>query len=123
MRRIAGNEKKLNEDSAKIADLTEEYKEASDFNDSLMLLMGDIYTGLDSINTQEGLLYNMNQGDNADRRAEIRRNLAAIKARLNANKQLPAGMEAKVKEFRQPNSAPPRQSTSSRLISLSRTRR
>ncbi len=60
--------------------------------------MGDIYTGLDSINMQEGLLYNMNQGDNADRRAEIRRNLAAIKARLNANKQLPpADMEAKVK--------------------------
>ena len=100
----AGNEKKLNEDSAKIADLTEEYKEASDFNDSLMLLMGDIYTGLDSINMQEGLLYNMNQGDNADRRAEIRRNLAAIKARLNANKQLLADMEAKVKNSGNQNS-------------------
>ncbi len=96
----AGNEKKLNEDSAKIADLTEEYKEASDFNDSLMLLMGDIYTGLDSIN----MLYNMNQGDNADRRAEIRRNLAAIKARLNANKQLLADMEAKVKNSGNQNS-------------------
>ncbi len=95
----AGNEKKLNEDSAKIADLTEEYKEASDFNDSLMLLMG-----LDSINMQEGLLYNMNQGDNADRRAEIRRNLAAIKARLNANKQLLADMEAKVKNSGNQNS-------------------
>lgn len=92
-----GNEKKLDEDSAKIADLTEEYKEASDFNDSLMLLMGDIYTGLDSINMQEGLLYNMNQGDNADRREEIRRNLSAIKARLNANKKLLNDMEAKVK--------------------------
>lgn len=100
----AGNEKKLDEDSAKIADLTEEYKEASDFNDSLMLLMGDIYTGLDSINMQEGLLYNMNQGDNADRRAEIRRNLAAIKARLNANKQLLADMEAKVKNSGNQNS-------------------
>ncbi len=93
----AGNDKKLDEDSAKIADLTMEYKEASDFNDSLMLLMGDIYTGLDSINMQEGLLYNMNQGDNADRREEIRRNLSAIKARLNANKKLLADMEAKVK--------------------------
>ncbi len=66
--------------------------------------MGDIYTGLDSINMQEGLLYNMNQGDNADRRAEIRRNLAAIKARLNANKQLLADMEAKVKNSGNQNS-------------------
>ncbi len=100
----AGNQKKLNEDSAKIADLTEEYKEAADFNDSLMLLMGDIYTGLDSINMQEGLLYNMNQGDNADRREEIRRNLSAIKARLNANKKLLADMEAKVKNTGNQNS-------------------
>ncbi len=91
------NQDKLDEDSAKIADLTENYKEASDFNDSLMLLMGDIYTGLDSINMQEGLLYNMGQGDNADRREEIRRNLSAIKARLNANKKLLADMEAKMK--------------------------
>lgn len=100
----AGNQKKLDEDSVKIADLTQEYKEASDFNDSLMLLMGDIYTGLDSINMQEGLLYNMNQGDNADRREEIRRNLSAIKARLNANKQLLADMEAKVKNSGNQNS-------------------
>lgn len=100
----AGNQKKLDEDSVKIADLTQEYKEASDFNDSLMLLMGDIYTGLDSINMQEGLLYNMNQGDNADRREEIRRNLSAIKARLNANKQLLADMEAKVKSSGNQNS-------------------
>lgn len=100
----AGNQKKLDEDSAKIADLTEEYKEAADFNDSLMLLMGDIYTGLDSINMQEGLLYNMNQGDNADRREEIRRNLSAIKARLNANKKLLADMEAKVKNSGNQNS-------------------
>ena len=55
----SGNQKKLDEDSIKIADLTAEYEEATSFNDSLMLLMGDIYTGLDSINTQEGLLYNM----------------------------------------------------------------
>lgn len=100
----AGNQKKLDEDSAKIADLTQEYKEAADFNDSLMLLMGDIYTGLDSINMQEGLLYNMNQGDNADRREEIRRNLSAIKARLNANKKLLADMEAKVKNSGNQNS-------------------
>ncbi len=49
----SGNTKKLEEDSARIAELTAEYAEANSFNDSLMLLMGDIYTGLDSINMQE----------------------------------------------------------------------
>lgn len=90
-------EETVNEDSIKIAELTSDYEEATTFNDSLMLLMGDIYTGLDSINTQEGLLYNMGAGDNADRRAEIRRNLSAIKQRLAANKALLLQMEAKVK--------------------------
>lgn len=101
----AGNEqKKIAEDSVKIADLTAEYEEATNFNDSLMLLMGDIYAGLDSINTQEGLLYNMSSGDATDRRAEIRRNLSAIKSRLAANKQLLATMEAKVKASGNENS-------------------
>lgn len=93
----SGNEKKLAEDSARIAELTSEYAEASSFNDSLMLLMGDIYTGLDSINMQEGLLYNMGNGENVDRRAEIRQNLSNIKARLAANKELLENMEAKLK--------------------------
>lgn len=93
----AGNQKKIEEDSIRIADLTAEYQEAATFNDSLMLLMGDIYTGLDSINMQEGLLYNMGTGDSADRRAEIRRNLASIKARLAANKELLSSMEARLK--------------------------
>ncbi|MCM1152941.1 MAG: hypothetical protein NC328_04750 [Muribaculum sp.] len=92
----SGNEKKLQEDSARIVDLSEQYKEATNFNDSLLLLMGDIYTGLDSINQQEGLLYNMGTGDNVDRRAEIRHNLANIKARLNANRQLLQEMESKL---------------------------
>lgn len=98
------DQNKINEDSIKIADLTAEYEEATNFNDSLMLLMGDIYTGLDSINTQEGLLYNMGTGDSADRRAEIRRNLSSIKARLAANRQLLATMEAKVKASGNENS-------------------
>ena len=92
----AGNQKKLEEDSLRIAELTSQYEEASTFNDSLMLLMGDIYTGLDSINSQEGLLYNMGVGDQGDRRAEIRHNLSVIKERLEANKKLLAEMEAKV---------------------------
>lgn len=91
-------------DSESIADLTAEYQEATSFNDSLLLLMGDIYTGLDSINTQEGLLYNMGSGENTDQRAEIRRNLSTIKARLAANKKLLADMEAKVKKSGTENS-------------------
>lgn len=90
-------EQKINEDSIKLVDLTAEYEVATSFNDSLMLLMGDIYTGLDSINMQEGLLYNMGNNENGDRREEIRRNLSAIKARLAANKKLLAQLEAKVK--------------------------
>lgn len=100
----SGNQKKLEEDSLKIADLSEQYQEAASFNDSLMLLMGDIYTGLDSINTQEGLLYNMGAGDNVDRRAEIRQNLANIKARLAANRQVLDEMEAKLKNSSNQNS-------------------
>lgn len=99
----SGNEKKLDEDSIRIADLTADYQEATSFNDSLMLLMGDIYTGLDSINTQEGLLYNMGDGENVDRRDEIRRNLANIKARLNANRALLDQMEAKLKNSNNQN--------------------
>lgn len=93
----SGNNKRLAEDSAKIAELTAEYTDATSFNDSLMLLMGDIYSGLDSINMQEGLLYNMGNGENVDRRAEIRQNLANIKARLASNKALLEQMENKVK--------------------------
>lgn len=93
----SGNSQKLAEDSARIAELSADYAEANSFNDSLMLLMGDIYTGLDSINMQEGLLYNMGNGENVDRRAEIRQNLANIKARLAANRALLDDMEAKLK--------------------------
>lgn len=98
------DEKKIQEDSTKIADLTAQYEEATNFNDSLMLLMGDIYTGLDSINTQEGLLYNMGTGDAANRREEIRKNLSTIKARLAANKALLESMEAKMKASGNENS-------------------
>ncbi|MDE6866833.1 MAG: hypothetical protein K2J23_05500, partial [Muribaculaceae bacterium] len=83
---------------------TAEYKEATSYNDSLLLLMGDIYTGLDSINMQEGLLYNMGLGDSPDRRAEIRQNLSNIKARLAANRQLLESMEAKLANSGQENS-------------------
>lgn len=91
------DETKVNDDSIKLAQLSSDYDEATTFNDSLMLLMGDIYAGLDSINTQEGLLYNMGSGDNSDRRAEIRRNLASIRERLATNRALLADMERRLK--------------------------
>ncbi len=100
----SGKTKKLEEDSARIAELTAEYAEANSFNDSLMLLMGDIYTGLDSINIQEGLLYSMGSGENVNRRAEIRQNLANIKARLASNKALLDKMEAQLKASGNENS-------------------
>lgn len=100
----SGNSQKLADDSARIAELTAEYAEANSFNDSLMLLMGDIYTGLDSINMQEGLLYSMGSGESIDRRAEVRQNLANIKARLSANRALLDKMEAQLKASGNQNS-------------------
>lgn len=94
--------RELDSDSMKIADLTSEYNQATSFNDSLMLLMGDIYTGLDSINQQEGLLRSLG-GDNTGRRAEIRQNLENIRARLNANRQLLNDMEVKLKSSNNQN--------------------
>lgn len=93
----SGYKEKAQQDSIRIAELTADYEEAATFNDSLMLLMADIYNGLDSINMQEGLLYNTGNGEH-DRRAEVRRNLSAIKARLAANQQLLSQMEKKMKD-------------------------
>ena len=99
-----GDKEKLAQDSLRIAELTADYNEAATFNDSLMLLMGDIYSGLDSINMQEGLLYKLGGSENSDRRVEIRNNLAAIKSRLAANKNLLAQMEARIKASGNENS-------------------
>lgn len=99
-----GNKQKIEEQQQEIAALVADYTEANTFNDSLMLLMSDIYTGLDSINAQEGLLYNMGSGESVDRRAEIRQNLSNIKARLAANRQLLDSMEAKLKNSNNQNS-------------------
>lgn len=77
--------------------VTVQYEQASNFNDSLLLLMGDIYDGLDSINTQEGLLYSMDKGgEKFDRRAEVRQNLQSIKERLQKNRDLLTQMQAKL---------------------------
>ncbi|MDE5849408.1 MAG: hypothetical protein K2H38_04650 [Muribaculaceae bacterium] len=77
--------------------VTVQYEQASSFNDSLLLLMGDIYDGLDSINMQEGLLYSMDKGgEKFDRRAEVRQNLQNIKDRLQQNRELLSQMQAKL---------------------------
>lgn len=94
----SGQSDKLAEDSAEILRLNDELQQATDYKDSLMLLMGDIYMGLDSINMQEGLLNNMGTSDSPDRREEIRNNLNNIRARLAANKALLAEMEGKLKK-------------------------
>ncbi|MCH5240029.1 MAG: hypothetical protein J1F38_07385 [Muribaculaceae bacterium] len=93
----SGYKEKALQDSLRIAELTSDYEEAATFNDSLMLLMADIYNGLDSINMQEGLLYNMGNGE-TNRRAEVRRNLSAIKERLATNQQLLQQMERRMNE-------------------------
>ncbi len=91
----SGEKGKSTADSLQI--VTVQYEQASDLNDSLLLLMGDIYDGLDSINTQEGLLYSMGNGsEKFDRRAEVRQNLQGIKDRLQKNRDLLSQMQAKL---------------------------
>ena len=95
------NKDKEYNDSVRMAEVLEKYNDATSLNDSLLLLMGDIYAGLDEINQQEGLLTTPGIGDNADRREEIKSNLASIKDRLAANKQLLAELEQKVNQGEQ----------------------
>lgn len=91
----SGQGEKSAADSLEIVSV--QYEQASSFNDSLLLLMGDIYDGLDSINMQEGLLYSMEKGgERVDRRAEVRENLESIKARLQQNRDLLSQMQAKL---------------------------
>ena len=102
-------QEEIKADDAKIAELESSYQQASSFNDSLIMLMGDIYTGLDSINSQEQLLYAPGQGDNANRRQEIKQNLGAIKARLAANREILDQLEKKLKSSHKNNAVKSRQ--------------
>lgn len=86
-----------NADSLRIANLSEELRQASDYKDSLLLLMDDIYQGMDQINQQEGLLNSLGSvGDNANRREEIRQNLEVIRQKLRSNRELLSAMEKKL---------------------------
>lgn len=92
------NAQKETVDASVVEEMNVKYQEANDYKDSLLLLMTDIYAGLDSINMQEGLLINPGVGDNADRRAEVKENLYLIRQRLEANKNLLAELEKKAKD-------------------------
>lgn len=91
-------EEEVNTDSIKLAETLVKYNDATSLNDSLLLLMGDIYAGLDEINQQEGLLATPGIGDNTDKRQEIKNNLIAIKERLANNKRMLAELEQKAKQ-------------------------
>lgn len=92
-----GNDSKKEKATIETPDLTKELQQATDYKDSLILLMGDVYDGMEQINAQEGLLFNLEQtGENANRRQEIIDNLALIKERLQKNRELLAEMEKKL---------------------------
>lgn len=99
----SGNKGESTVDSLQI--VSAQYEKASDMNDSLLLLMGDIYDGLDSINMQEGLLFSMEKGgEKFDRRAEVRRNLESIKERLQKNRDILSQMQARLNKSTNDNS-------------------
>lgn len=62
---------------------------AEDSKDSLILLMNDVYTGIEQINEQENLLYNLRgNGDEAMVRQTLVENLARIKEELKEKQDL-----------------------------------
>lgn len=73
-----------NADTVQLAALNERLEMAQDSKDSLIFLMSDIYSGVEEINVQEGLLYNLRGSDNVNQKQEIIENLARIKAELQA---------------------------------------
>ncbi len=76
-----------NVDTEQVAALNERLEMAQDSKDSLIFLMSDIYSGVEEINVQEGLLYNLRGTDNVNKKQEIIENLARIKAELQAKQQ------------------------------------
>lgn len=83
-----------------VAELNERLSVAQDSKDSLIFLMSDIYSGIEEINVQEGLLYNLRGDENSQQRQEIIENLSRIKASLS-DKQ--AQLDALTKQFNDSN--------------------
>lgn len=80
--------------------LNERLEMAQDSKDSLIFLMSDIYSGIEEINVQEGLLYNLRGNENAAQRTEIMDNLARIKSELQAKQ---ARLDELTKQFNASN--------------------
>lgn len=99
----ACNKQKENTDSTEgqIVELNERLSLATDTKDSLIFLMSDIYSGIEEINVQEGLLYNLRGGAEDDaQRSEIVANLARIKQELAERQNR---LDALAKQFNESN--------------------
>ncbi len=83
-----------------IAALNERLSLAQDSKDSLIFLMSDIYSGIEEINVQENMLYNLRGTENESQRAEIIENLTRIKSEL-ADRQ--AKLDALSQQFNSAN--------------------
>lgn len=94
------NEKSDTVDAQATAMLEERLSLAQDSKDSLIFLMSDIYTGIEEINAQEGMLYNLRGTENDAQREEIMSNLSRIKQEL-ADRQ--ARLDALTQQFNTTN--------------------
>lgn len=96
------NKQAENKDTAnfRVESLNERLEVAQDAKDSLIFLMSDIYSGIEEINVQEGLLYNLRGTENAGQREEIIENLTRIKAELADRK---ARLDVLTKQFNDSN--------------------
>lgn len=73
---------------------------AQDSKDSLIFVMSDIYSGIEEINMQEKLIYNLRGTENEAQRQEVLANLTAIKTRLNDRQ---AQLDALAAQFNESN--------------------
>lgn len=89
-------EEQVNTDSIKNVQLTAELEQATDYKDSLLLIMDDIYGGLDQIQQQENLISNMSQSPEGDKRTAVREDLEVIRQRLASNRKLLNQMQKKL---------------------------
>lgn len=99
---VACNKQQENKDTSdvQVAALNERLSLAQDSKDSLIFLMSDIYSGIEEINVQENMLYNLRGNENAGQREEIIENLTRIKTEL-ADRQ--AKLDALASQFNDSN--------------------
>ncbi|MCM1319308.1 MAG: hypothetical protein NC217_02880 [Muribaculaceae bacterium] len=78
---------------------------AEDSKDSLIFLMSDIYSGIEEINMQEKLIYDLRGSDNESQRSEALANLNAIKERLAERQAVLESLSAKFNDTNTKNEA------------------